>query len=301
MSYSNAIPTPPLRDLLRTPKLLALWLLVRVARRAPLRLLYAVSDILGTLAWAATPQLREVTRDHMRHVLGSDASSARIDRAARGCVRSAVRYYADFAYGANHVPRPFESSEGLEHITRASEAGRGVIILSAHLGNPESISYATAALGLDLLILTEPLQPHAVHDFVHAIRAIAAPGVRYVPADLGGVRAALEHLRSGGALAVLGDRDVLGNGDPLTFFGERARLPGGIADLALRTGAAVVPGVALRTARGGIRAVVHPPLDLAGLDREHARVRIARALEAGITLAPDQWFPLSPIWDGLAT
>ena len=297
----NAVPTPPLRDLLRTPKLLALWLLVRVAGRAPLVLLYAVSDVLGTLAWAATPRLREVTRDHMRHVLASNASSAAIDRAARGCVRSAVRYYADFAYGANHTPRPFESSEGLENITAASEAGHGVILLSAHLGNPESISHATAALGLDLMILTEPLQPRSVHDFVHAVRAIAAPGVRYVPADLGGVRATLEHLRAGGTLAVLGDRDVLGNGDPLTFFGERARLPGGIADLALRTGAAVVPGIALRTSRGGIRAVVRPPLDLAGLDREEAGRRIAAALEAGIALAPDQWFPLSPVWDGLAT
>ena len=251
-------------------------------------LLYAVSDVLGTLAWAATPRLREVTRDHMRHVLGPNMTSAAIDRAARGCVRSAVRYYADFAYGANHTPRPFESSEGLEHLTAASEAGHGVILLSAHLGNPESISHATAALGLDLVILTEPLQPRSVHDFVHAVRAIAAPGVRYVPADLGGAQ-------------VLGDRDVLGNGDPLTFFGERARLPGGIADLALRTGAAVVPGIALRTSRGGIRAVVRPPLDLGGLDRNEARRRIAAALEAGIALAPEQWFPLSPVWDGLAT
>lgn len=106
MPYSNAIPTLPLRFLLRTPKLLALWLLVRVAGRAPLVLLYAVGDILGTLAWAATPRLREVTRDHMRHVLASNATSAAIDRAARGCVRSAVRYYADFAYGANHTPVP---------------------------------------------------------------------------------------------------------------------------------------------------------------------------------------------------
>lgn len=290
---------------LPSPHLLALQLLVWLGGRVPTRTLDAAAGALGTLAWYASPTLRAVTRDHMRHVLGPDAPGARVDAAARGCVRTTARYYADFAAGPHrHAARPFERAEGLTHITDAAAHGHGVILLSAHLGSPESIGQTLVGLGLDLVVLTEPLRPRAVHDFVRATREATTPGARFVTADLSGLRLAVDHLRQGGAVAALGDRDVLGSGVPQLFFGERARLPGGIADLALRTGAAVVPGFALRTAGGGIRAVVEPPLDLPrtgdeAADRHEARRRVLAALERGIRLAPDQWFPLQPIWSGL--
>lgn len=291
--------------MLPPPRLLALRLLVRLGGTVPLQALYAAADVLGTVAWFLVPRLREVTRDHMRHVLGPLATARQVDAAARGCVRTTARYYADFAHGPHRGgTRPFESAEGLHHITDAAARGRGVILLSAHLGNPESIGRTLADLGLDLLVLAEPLQPRSVHDFVQATREASNPGVRFVPADLPGLRLLLEHLKQGGTVAVLGDRDVLGNGVPLPFFGERARMPGGIADLALRTGAAVVPGFALRTSYGGIRAVVERPLDLprtgdAAADLAEARRRVVAALERGIRMAPDQWFPLAPVWTGL--
>ena len=282
-----------------------LRLLVRLGSILPLTTLYVAADILGTLVWFLMPRLREVTRDHMRHVVDPLATAAQVDAAARGCVRTTARYYADFAYGPRRGgARPFESAEGIHHITEAAARGHGVILLSAHLGNPESIGRTLADLGLDLVVLTEPLRPQAVHDFVQATREGSNPGVRFVSADLPGIRLMLEHLKRGGVIAVLGDRDVLGNGVPLTFFGEHARMPGGIADLALRTGAAVVPGFALRTRNGGIRAVVEPPLNLprsgdAAADPAEARRRVVAALERGIRMAPDQWFPLAPVWTGL--
>lgn len=285
--------------------LLALRLLVWVGGRVPPRALDAAASALGTLAWYASPAVRAVTRDHMRHVLGHDAPAARIDAAARGCARTTARYYADFATGPHRgAARPFERAEGLHHITDAAARGHGLILLSAHLGSPESIGQTLVELGLDLLVFTEPLRPAALHDYVQRIRETTTPGARFVTADLAGVRQAIEHLRRGGVVAALGDRDVLGTGVPQLFFGERARLPAGIADLALRTGAEVIAGFALRTPGGGIRAVVEPPLDLpstgdATADRDEARRRILAALERGIRLAPDQWFPLQPIWSGL--
>lgn len=290
---------------LPSPHLLALRLLVWLGGRVPARTLDAAAGALGTLAWYASPAVRAVTRDHMRHVLGPQTPSASIDAAARGCVRTTARYYADFAAGPHrHAARPFERAEGLTHITDAAARGHGVILLSAHLGSPESIGQTLVGLGLDLVVLTEPLRPRAVHDFVQATREATTPGARFVTADLAGIRLAVDHLRRGGVVAALGDRDVLGSGVPQLFFGERARLPGGIADLALRTGAQVVPGFALRTPGGGIHAVVEPPLDLPHsgdetADREEARRRVVAALERGIRLAPDQWFPLQPIWSGL--
>ncbi len=286
--------------------LLALWLLVRVAGRLPARALHAAATLAAALAWALSPRLRSVTADHMRHALGPAAAPRALARAARGCVRSAAYYYADFA----KLPylrdaAPFDAvtrADGLHHWFDAADRGCGVIALSAHLGNPEFFCRAVAAISSELLILTEPLRPPRLDRFVQATRA--TPGVRFAPAGLAGARAAIEVLRRGGAVAVLGDRDVLGTGTPVAFFGERAPLPTGVAELALRTGAAVVPAFALRDG-SGFRVVFDPPLALRrtgnrAADLAAAHRAVAAALQRGIARAPEQWFALSPVWSGLA-
>lgn len=299
------------------------YLLLRALAKAggvlPARVLFAAADILGTLAWYLVPRLRAVTLDHMRHVLGPHASMRDCAQAARGCVRSAARYYVDLMRGPHLPPGSgFDAVacvDGLDRLFTAIERGCGVIVVSAHLGNPESMARAFGHIGIDLMVLTEPLHPPRVHALVHALRA--TPGARFVPADLRGVRAAIEHLRGGGVLAVMADRDVLGSGQPVAFFGERARLPAGPVELALRTGATVLPAFVLRAPGERLRIVFEPPLALPrGVPHSApqsapqsgnraAKVAaghrlLAAALERGIVRAPDQWFPLDPIWSGLA-
>lgn len=284
----------------------AIWLLVRVCGRLPARLLAGAADVLGTVAWFASRRLRRVTGDHMRHVLGPYTPRWDRDRAARGCVRTTARYYADFARGP-YVPPGSEldrlvAADGIDRFFDAFDHGCGVIVVSAHVGNPEFILRAVAHLGLPLMAVTERLHPPRLDALVGAVRR--APGARLVAADVAGARAALEHLRAGGVLALLADRDVTGSGRAVTFFGERARLPVGVVELALRTGAPVIPAFVLREG-DRLRLAIDPPLALPRSgDREGdlaAGMRLlAAALEAGIRRAPDQWFALSPVWSGLA-
>ena len=286
---------------------LALWVWIRVLGRLPLRALYGLADVAGTLAWYGSPRLRRVTLDHMRRV-SAEATPRRNARAARGCVRSAARYWADMARAA-HLPDAdaldrLESVEGVEHFFEAYDSGCGVLLLSAHLGNPELLGRAIGALGFDVLVLTEPLSPPRLHDLVHEVRQ--APGVRFVPADRGGVRLALEQLRAGRILAVLADRDVLGTAPSRPFFGEPARLPSGAVELALRTNAEIVTGFARRAAGSRMRVTLDPPIELErsgdrAADVEAGMLRITRALEAGIGRSPEQWFALHPVWDGPAS
>ena len=284
-------------------KFVALWLLVRVAGRLPRRTLYVAADACGVEAWAASRRLRAVSRDHARHVLGPSATKRELSRASRGCVRTAARYYADFARAA-HAPAQetldaIVAIDGVDHFFEAYDRGCGVIVCSAHLGNPEFLTRAVAALGFPMVVLTEPLSPPRVHDFVHEVRQ--AEHLRFVPADMAGIRVALAHVRKGGILALLVDRDVLGNGRPVPFFGEPAAQPTGAVELALRTGAPLVPAFVQRTAGGRFRMTVEPAIELSGnprddVDIERGMLQLAAALERGIRLAPGQWFPLQPIW-----
>ncbi|MCY4615181.1 MAG: lipid A biosynthesis acyltransferase, partial [Chloroflexi bacterium] len=97
-----------------------------------------------------------------------------------------------------------------------------------------------------------------------------------------------------------------GTGHPQPFFGERARMPRGAVELALRTGSPIVSGFARRTSGEGMRVSLDPPLELEATgdrtaDVEEGMRRLTRALEAGIRVSPDQWFALHPVWRGLAT
>lgn len=281
-----------------------LWCWVRLAGRLPRRALYRIADLGAALAWLVSPRLREVTRSHMRRASPPEATARERDRAARGCLRSAARYWADLAWAAHRPPERaierLEGVDGFEHFFAAIDRGCGAVFVSAHLGSPEHMIRTVGALGLDVVVLTEPLSPPALHRLVHDVRE--APGVRFVPADRRGVRTALEQLRRGGAIAILGDRDVLGSGQALPFFGEPARLPRGPVELALRANAELVVGFVRHTERGGVRLSVDPPLALPRSgDREADAAAgmelLLRALERGIRASPDQWFALHPVWD----
>jgi KDO2-lipid IV(A) lauroyltransferase len=182
-----------------------------------------------------------------------------------------------------------------------------VVLVTAHLGSPEAAARATAALGLDILAITERLEPPRLNELVQ--RARRRHGGRFVEAGVGGAREALTQLRRGELVALIADRDVLGSGVPTTFFGAPAPLPAGPVELALRSGAAVVPCFVLRSgftpegAVGQPRCVVRflPALAFPRTRDRDADLRngldaLARALEIGIAMAPEQWFALQPIW-----
>lgn len=286
-------------------KFLALWMLVRVAGRLPRRMLYPAATVAGAAAWLASTRLRATTLDHARHV-APQLLAREQRRVARGCVRSAALYWADFARASHRTQQAAfaeaEQFDGLHHLFAALDRGCGVIMVSAHIGSPEFLIRAAGYLRLDLMVLTEQLAPRRFHDLVHEVRSV--PGVRFQPAGVGGLRATIAQLRSGGMVAVMADRDIQGSGRPVPFFGERALLPSGAVELALRTGAALVPGFATRTPRG-YRVRFHPALDLQRSDDREADIErgmlaVAAALEHGIATAPDQWFALQPVWSGLA-
>jgi len=264
---------------------------------------YGLGRLAGDFAYLVRRQAREDVRDNMRHVLGVSAPASAVDAAAREAFRNVARYYVDLI----RVPRMDLARcigrsvrlHGLERVTSRLDAGQGVVVATAHFGNPEIAVQVGAILDLKVLVLTEPLQPPAFARIMRRLRSAFGP--RYVDVSLGGVAEALNHLRSGGLLAITFDRDIQGTGVPLPFFGQEARLPLGAVEIAARTGAALIPGYCKRAADGGFDIYFEEPLPLvnAGRPKDDARVN-ARALlargEAWIRSDPGQWMPLERIW-----
>jgi len=278
-----------------------------LGRVLPRAAAYGLALLAADFAYRVRGQAREDVRDNMRHVMGPDATPSAIDTAAREAFRNVARYYVDLI----RVPRmDLERMigrsvrlHGLDRVTSRLDAGQGVVVATAHFGNPEMAVQVGAILDLKVLVLAEPLQPPAFARIMRRLRSAFRP--RYVDVSLGAVAEALKHLRNGGLLAIAFDRDIQGTGVPLPFFGQEAPLPLGAVEMAARTGAALIPGYCRRAADGGFDMYFEEPIELVntGRPKEDARAN-ARALlargEAWIRADPGQWLPLERIWKPVA-
>ena len=146
--------------------------------------------------------------------------------------------------------------------------------------------------------VAELIHPPKLYDWFVSQRQ--ALGLTIVPlGDAGGVL--LRTLRAGGLVGLLCDRDIVGNGVEVEFFGERTTLPAGPATLALRTGAALLPTVVYSGPGDWHTAVVHPPLDTARRGSLRADVHrltqeLATCFEEFIVRRPEQWHLYQPNW-----
>lgn len=274
--------------------------------RVPLRVLGTLAWAGGGVAWFTSRRLREVTTDHMRHVLGAGAAGREVNEQARDCVRSAVWYWIDLtcmpALSPEQTFERLDSVAGLDALFAAYDEGHGVVLMSAHLGNPEVFATLLPRLGISTAIFVEPLADPRVHALIEARRERA--GAQMLTPNPAGVRAAITQIRCGGLLGGLADRDVLGTGTAHVFFGEHACMPDGMMEIALRTGAPVLVGWVTRTRPGryaaSVERLVLPPLTGdRRRDVDDAEAVYLRALERAISRTPGQWFALAPVWRGL--
>ena len=283
-------------------KVWALKSAVTIGGLLPARAAYALAGLAGDLAYRYRHSTRADVQDNMRHVMGPDAAPDAIESAAREAFRNVARYYADLV----QLPRMDLEKRigkdvrlhGFDILTDAIDRGHGAIVVTAHFGNPELGVQVGAILGLDILVLAEPLQPPAFAETMRDLRAVFKP--RYEDVSFGAVANTIRHLRKGGMLAITCDRDIQRNGTPLPFFGSSTRMPLGAVELAQRTGAALVPGYCVRRP-DGFDLFFEPPLDLcsSGNARQDA-VTNAKALlarvESWIASDPGQWMVLERIW-----
>ena len=272
--------------------------------RLSLPTLYGIAHFVGDGAYFFRRKARKGVIANMRQVMGPEVSNREVRRAAREVFRNATRYYADLL----HVPRldvqRFLSEqvdlEGEECLREAQQSGRGAVVVSAHFGSPEMAVQGLAAAGFTLFALTEPLKPQAMSDFIHWLRS--RHGHQFRTVSFGGIKEAMQRLKKGGLVALMLDRDVGGTGVPMEFCGRETNIPLGAVDLALRTGADLIPAWAWRIDNFRFHARIGPPLEIVRTGnfdqdvRSNAR-RLLALFEGHLKAYPGQWAVLEPIWD----
>ncbi|MBI2913156.1 MAG: lysophospholipid acyltransferase family protein [Chloroflexi bacterium] len=273
--------------------------------RLPLPILYRLVSFIADLIYVLIPKLRHNVWDNLRHVMPADATKSELRAAARQVIRNVALYYADLVrmphMDIDEFFRQRFAFHGFHEILApAAKAGNGVVILSAHCGNPELAGQGLIPMGVRVVALTEPVKPRRLSALVDRLRS--SKGHTFVPVGVGGVRRVMQTLRSGGVVALMGDRDIEGPKARLPFCGVETLMPTGPIEVALRTGATLIPSFSARRNTYIIEVDVEEPLELERTGDWERDVRLGtlkylERLERRLRADPGQWAVLEKIWD----
>lgn len=256
--------------------------------------------LLGALAGVLARDRRELVRDNLARALPELSSARRADIAA-SCFRHFGATFLDALsmrrFDAPDLCRRIDW-QGFEHLVAAEDAGRGVIVLSAHFGNWELAANAVAALRGPIAVVGRPVDNPHIDRLVQSVRS--RYGNRSLP-KRGAVREMFRVLQGGGRLGLLIDQRVRAEeAIDVPFFGRPALTSPVVARLALKTGAPVVPIAGHPLPGGRYRVVLDPPLWPEGRDDAETTFAFTRrCLEAGesaIRRHPEQWLWMHDRW-----
>ena len=189
---------------------------------------------------------------------------------------------------------------GLENIDTALAKGKGVCLLTGHLGCWEVPGIALAAKGYNFRAIGKEMKSKAGETFRVMLRD--ENGVATIPRR-GSIRDILRGLKGNGIIAFVLDQNMTSDeGEFVEFFGHQACTMTNLAVIAQRTGAAVIPGYTWRDEKGCHHCIVLPEVDLVPVDGDsHAAIlentqRFSRILEDMIREHPEQWLWIHKRW-----
>jgi KDO2-lipid IV(A) lauroyltransferase len=198
----------------------------------------------------------------------------------------------------NHL---FAELTGWEHFTAAQAKGRGVLLVTPHLGNWEFGAPLLAAKGVKLLVLTRAEPGRGFTELRRASRAKSGVETLVVGEDPFASVEIIRRLEAGAVVALLVDRPPAASAVEVELFGQRFLASVAAAELARASGCAVLP-VVLPWTGHGYAAHILPEVayDRAALrDRGTSRrftQEILRAFEPAIRQHADQWYHFIRIW-----
>ena len=272
--------------------------------RLPESLAAASFRFFADVAWRRQGPGVQILEGNLRRVLGPEATGKQLRALSRQTMQSYSRYWLEaFRLPVLPTERIMAGMHclGEERIQDNIKAGRGVIVALPHMGNYEQAGFWIINRGVgSFTTVAERLKPESLFNRFVAFRE--GLGMEVLPATGGASRFGVlaQRLRAGRLVCLVSDRDVTGGGIDVDFFGEKARMMGGPAALAVQTGAALLP-VTLWFDGPGWGAQIHEeiPVPAEGTRREKIAVmtqQVARVYEAGIRAHPQDWHMLQRVF-----
>jgi len=278
------------------------WSVLWVLEKLPRPLSRGLGMATAFLVYALVAKFRRVAYKNLAMAM-PQLSAAERRRLVRGFFVNLGRMLSEFAkfptYTRGNLSRVI-TYDGFENYAEALARGRGVLVLTGHLGAWELSAFAHSVYGYPMHIMIRALDNPYLNELVNRRRTLAG---NHIIEKRDFVRSILNALKNNEVVGILLDQNSsLQEGVFADFFGIPACTSAGLARLALHTNAAVVPGFAFwDAARKRYRLRFDPALELVRTpDREHDIVAntqlFTRAIEEHVRRLPGQWLWIHRRW-----
>ena len=247
---------------------------------------------------------RRIAQDNLKHAYPSEGTKY-FSRVITGCFKHiglTIVELIRFGHRPQEMLKRI-SVEGLEHLDQALSQGRGVVAVTAHLGNFPLMIGCLALKGYSSTVILKPPRDQKLNSyFSHRWENISGARIIYSMPRQQCIQESLKTLRGNGLLFILPDQNFGDDGRVFVpFFGRPAATGTGALVFARRSGAAVVPVFMIRQSDGTHKIIIEKPLDIqeAATEEEalliHTR-KLTATIERYVRQYPDQWLWFHKRW-----
>jgi KDO2-lipid IV(A) lauroyltransferase len=273
-----------------------------IALHLPLKAVYAIAVFISELHYICAPADRQGVYHNLKTIF-PEKDEREIRRIRIDIFRNFAKYLVDFfrypLLSLEYINSKV-SVENRHYLDEALLRGKGAVILTAHIGNWELGGVIIAKLGYPFWAVALAHKDKRINSFFDRQRE--SMGINVIPMQFA-LRRGLRLLKENNFIALLGDRDFTRNGGvPVDFFGKKALLPQGPAILALKSGAAIVPGYLVRNADDTFRLCFEKPIyspSSSGEDGQDILKLLDECkgrIENWIKHYPGQWYVFRKFW-----
>lgn len=278
-------------------KLFTIWL-----KRIPLRSLGSYGETIGTIAFHILGKARRIALNNLHLALGHKKNEQEIERICQNSFKNIGKDMME----VSHFPQ-YEDSylktlvrlEGTDYLDQALRQGKGVVAISAHLGNFTLMAIRLAKEGYPLSIVTKYSKNPKIVKFLTSYADTV--GIESIPDKprVACVAQSLKALKENRILMVHIDLNAPTTEAWVDFFGYLVPTYKGPVVFSSRTGAPIVPIFSIRNADQRHQVIIHPPLDLNVTEDKQQDIntntaRITKIVEAMIQEYPEQWWWIHP-------
>lgn len=271
-----------------------------IALHLPLKAAYKLAVFFSDLHYFFADKDRKNVTKNLK-IIFPDKAERQIKAIRIRIFRNFAKYLVDF-FRFSKIDKEYITKnikiKNLRYFDEALQKKKGVIVLTAHIGNWELGGVVIAQLGYPFWVVALEHKDKKVDDFFNFQRE--SKGVKVIPLKRA-VRTSLSILKENRLLALAGDRDFSGKGIIVDFFGKPAILPEGAAAFSLKTGAPIVPGFMLRNDDDSFTLKIERPLEFSPSGNKEKDLAdiicwYKAIFEEYIRKYPEQWYIFRSFW-----
>ncbi len=274
-----------------------------VLRLLPIRAGVLAARLLADFLYKIDPRHKKVVLENLEMALGKDIDLHKREALARGCYRHlaiSIMEILKLPYSNAPAMQEILQCDDISLLKESFAKGKGLLLITGHIGNWELLGAALCAYGLKLTVVARALKNFGFDWMVTRNRRRA--GLKVIKRK--GMMAAkqvIRALKNGDVVCMLIDQDTKVKGVFVEFFDKPSHTPAGAAEIALKTGVDIFFIVSFREDVLKHRAFIKGPIKLPeDIEQQQAVIELSQCFndfaEQAIRQHPQQWVWMHQRW-----